>query len=237
MEIASGIHQLRAIACQVFALLEDDGVTLIDTGAPGSGWLILRQLRQSGRSPSDIKRIVLTHYHIDHRGTAAELRRASGADVLIHTSEATYLRGEMAYPNPIQTQPLAMLTTPLFSLMRGRPVPAIELHDGEVLPVMGGLRVIHATGHTRGSITLSLPGQGLLFAGDVMGFHRQELQEPDARVTENPTHARASLERLAALDIETICFSHFPPLREHARTRLELLVATWSPEFGERTWR
>src|SRR4051794_33592634 len=102
VEIAPGIHQLRAVACQVFAILDEDGVTLIDTGAPGSGWMVLRQLRQLGRSPAEIKRIILTHYHIDHRGAVPEIRAVSDAPVLIHASEAPYMRGRIPFPNPVR---------------------------------------------------------------------------------------------------------------------------------------
>src|SRR5437660_887954 len=97
IEIGPHIYQLQAFGAHVFALL-DERVTLIDSGGPGSGRLILRQLRKLGREPSAIARVVLTHYHIDHRGAADELVRASGARVFIHHSEAAHARGEVPYP-------------------------------------------------------------------------------------------------------------------------------------------
>ena len=66
-----------------------------------------------------------------------------------------------------------------------------------------------------------------------MGYRRRVLETPDPSVSEDVDLARASLERLAAIDAETICFSHFQPLRGGARQALERLVATWSVEFGE----
>ena len=64
MQITPTVHQLHAIGCDVFALLGEQ-VTLIDAGWPGSGWLVLRQLRKLGRQPEEVERIVLTHYHIE----------------------------------------------------------------------------------------------------------------------------------------------------------------------------
>jgi hypothetical protein len=64
-----------------------------------------------------------------------------------------------------------------------------------------------------------------------MGYRRQVLETPEPKVSEDVDMARASLERLAGVDADTICFSHFQPLRAGARQALERLVATWSPEF------
>jgi len=233
MEIAPGVHQFWGLGCRVFALLGDT-ITLIDAGAPGNRPFVLHHLRKLGKSAKDVERIILTHYHLDHRGAAGELRRASGADIHIHASEAPYLRGELSYPNPVNrgvAPTLAVVTDPLFAATRGGPLPAQELNDGDVIDVRGGLHVLHSPGHTRGSIVLWLPREGLLFAGDTMGFRRGRLQEPEARVSEDPEVARASLERLAAVDFDTICFSHFEPMPRGGKRALEELAATWSSEF------
>jgi glyoxylase-like metal-dependent hydrolase (beta-lactamase superfamily II) len=233
MEIASGVHQLWGLGCQVFALV-GDRVTLIDAGAPGNGRIVLRQLRKLGIHPRDVEQIVLTHYHLDHRGAVNELRRATGARVLVHSSEAPYFRGHHAFPNPVnrdQAPRLAALTDPIFALTRGRPQAVQALDDGDTLDVLGGLRVLHTPGHTRGSIVLWLPEEHLLFTGDAIGYRRNRLELPDARVSEDDELARSSLERLAALDVDGICFSHFRPLRQGARSALEELVGGWSEEF------
>jgi len=91
--------------------------------------------------------------------------------------------------------------------------------------------VLHSPGHTRGSVVLWSPERRLLLAGDVMGFRRDQLEVPDPRVTEDSRLAMASLERLAGLDIDAICFSHFQPLRSGARPALERLDGSWSEEF------
>jgi glyoxylase-like metal-dependent hydrolase (beta-lactamase superfamily II) len=230
VEIRPELHQLQAIGCGVFALL-DERVTLIDAGWPGSGPLILHQLRKLGRGPQDVERIILTHYHIDHRGAVPELVRATGAEVLIHRTEAPYLQGKLRYPNPVRMGPFAQLAAPLMTASRGRPVPAQELDDGDTVPVLGGMQVLHSPGHTRGSVTLWLPAIGVLLAGDTMGYRGRVLEAPQGRVSEDVAQARVSLERLAAIDIDTICFSHFGPLRGGGRRALERLVATWSDEF------
>lgn len=233
MEIAPNVYQLWGLGCQVFALV-GDRVTLIDAGAPGNGRLVLRQLRTLGIQPSDVDRIIVTHHHLDHRGAVNELRRATGAEVLVHASEAPFFRGEASYPNPVnrsQAPRLAALTDALFSVTRGRPLPVREVNDGDTVDVLEGLRILHAPGHTQGSVVLWLPEQRLLFAGDAMGFRRGRLETPDPRVTDDPALAMASLERLAGVDVEAICFSHFRLLPSGGRQALEDLVGSWSEEF------
>jgi glyoxylase-like metal-dependent hydrolase (beta-lactamase superfamily II) len=233
VQITPGVHQLWGLGCHVFALI-GDRVTLIDAGAPGNGRLVLRQLRSLGVHPGDVEHIIITHYHPDHRGAVNELQRATGARVLVHVSEAPYFQGQHPFPNPVNADVaprLAALTRPLFAATRGRPLSVETVEDGDTLDVLGGLRVLHTPGHTQGSVVLWLPGERMLFAGDAMGFRRGRLELPDVRVSEDAALARSSLERLAGLAVDSICFSHFRPLPTGARTALEALVGGWSEEF------
>ncbi len=51
-------------------LIDDDGLTLIDTGIPDSAPAILDAVRELGKQPKDISHIILTHLHADHVGSA-----------------------------------------------------------------------------------------------------------------------------------------------------------------------
>jgi glyoxylase-like metal-dependent hydrolase (beta-lactamase superfamily II) len=63
-------------------LIDDEILTLVDAGSnPEQVFLTLRDL---GHQPEDLERIVLTHYHADHKGYAALLRQLSGCEVLCH---------------------------------------------------------------------------------------------------------------------------------------------------------
>ncbi|EPJ35585.1 hypothetical protein STAFG_7340 [Streptomyces afghaniensis 772] len=54
-----------------------------------------------GRHPRDVRRIVLTHFHEDHAGGAAEFAALSGAEVLAHRLDAPAVRGEIPGPEPV----------------------------------------------------------------------------------------------------------------------------------------
>ena len=98
------------------------------------------------------------------------------------------------------------------------------IEDGEILPVLGGLRVIHTPGHTPGSICLHSPSRGFVIVGDWLQRVQGKVTHPNYYCTDDMTLARHSIAKLAELDVQTILFSHYPPYREDARSALRALV-------------
>jgi glyoxylase-like metal-dependent hydrolase (beta-lactamase superfamily II) len=68
--ITENLTMLRVDGWQLYVWRDGDSVTVIDTGAPGSGAEILSAV-------PGVDRIVLTHGHVDHTGSAAELRAST----------------------------------------------------------------------------------------------------------------------------------------------------------------
>jgi glyoxylase-like metal-dependent hydrolase (beta-lactamase superfamily II) len=77
-KITNRLYQISLGAVNAF-LIEDDGLTLVDTGLPGSTATVFAALREAGKNPADIKRIILTHLHADHSGNAADIQRPTPA--------------------------------------------------------------------------------------------------------------------------------------------------------------
>lgn len=78
IEVVPGLHRLRLEGTNTHLLnaylwLDEDGVTLIDTGATGSGPALHAALERLGRRRQDVRRVVLTHFQEDHTGSAAEV--------------------------------------------------------------------------------------------------------------------------------------------------------------------
>lgn len=110
-----------------------------------------------------IKYIVLTHGHPDHFAALAELKKATGAEVLVHREDAEIL----------ELPPMVF-----FGATFPQPPPADRLlKDGDTI-TLGELvfKVIHTPGHTPGSICLLT--DGVLFSGDTLfnyGIGRYDL--------------------------------------------------------------
>jgi glyoxylase-like metal-dependent hydrolase (beta-lactamase superfamily II) len=221
MEIVPGIHQVDGVNGNCFIIVRDD-LTLIDTGMPKNSAKIVTYIQDIlKRKPTDIKTIVLTHFHIDHVGDAGDLRNLSGAKVAIHEADADYVAGRKTQPAPGGVKGMIFkILLPLF--FGSRPVePDIMLNDGDTI---AGLTVIHTPGHTPGSICLFDPTSKVLFAGDLLRFNGSTIEI--GVVPLDISEVQQSINTIAALDFDVMLSGHGIPLRPDASVQVR--------EFAER---
>jgi glyoxylase-like metal-dependent hydrolase (beta-lactamase superfamily II) len=144
-------------------LISGDEVCLIDTGVASSEELIFDYVRSIGREVSDISRIILTHSHPAHMGATRAIKMETGCSVAVHSAEKAWVENvELQF----KERPL-----PGFDTLVSGPV-AIDrtLEDGDVIGLACGLKlqVLHTPGHSKGSLSLFLPGYNILFSGDAV---------------------------------------------------------------------
>lgn len=225
MEIVPGLHAVRLLGSKGY-LVVDDELTLVDAGLRGSTPLLRWYLSRIGRQLTDITRIVCTHGHPDHIGGVHEIAALSGAQVLMHPADTSRLRETRlrdVMPRPDRApRPVAGQLVAAFTRAPADPRP---LAHGDVIPALGGLEVIHTPGHTPGSVCLYAREHRLLIVGDVLQVIRGRISLPSHLFTEDMDAARRSIGALAELDVDTICFAHFPAWSGGVRDALRAIAA------------
>ncbi len=218
-----GIHEIPGMGFSNAYLVETDqqGLVLIDTGTPGKATKVTAYLASIGKKPEDISYIVLTHPDADHSGSAAELKRVTGAKLAIGELDAPRLSGEKKLK---ETSGMASLTIGLFgAFMRVERVkPDVVLKDGAMV---GPLSIIHTPGHTDGSISLYEQNDAI-FVGDLLRTDGSgNLRLSSASMSRDMDESRRSVERISRLEFAMLLPGHGKPVEEGASAKLKAFVA------------
>jgi glyoxylase-like metal-dependent hydrolase (beta-lactamase superfamily II) len=184
---------------------------LIDAGLPGDEKKIIKYIAGLGCSPSDLKRIIITHADGDHVGSLATVKAATGARVYANAIEAEAIAaGRMSRELKIRGL-LSLFFTLIGSFFKVKPAQVDEfLTDGQILPVLGGLYVVETPGHTPGHISLFAPSAGVLFVGDSLISRDGRLRESRGTNTWDQAKAIESVRKQAALGARIVCSGHGP---------------------------
>jgi glyoxylase-like metal-dependent hydrolase (beta-lactamase superfamily II) len=236
LEILPGVYQLGGywgsgvLGVNVF-LLVDENLTLVDTGFRGRIKGIINSVRNLGYSLTAISRIVVTHHHLDHTGNLARLRELTGAEIIAHYGDVPYIEGNLAHTGLARPAWLSRYLGSLgWSLIAAPAKVDRVVNDGDELPVLGGIRVVHTPGHTPGSICLWLRSKKVLIVGDVLA-HRFGLRLPSLLFTADIAEEIHSVNKIAGFDFDIICFGHGSPITKHARDAVAKFAARINKRF------
>jgi glyoxylase-like metal-dependent hydrolase (beta-lactamase superfamily II) len=180
--------------CLCYLINGTQARVLIDCGAGPSARRVLELVNQVTHQP--LTHLLLTHNHIDHAGGAAELRRLTGCQVLIHGEDAqTLVDGD---PARSAANWYGLHLEPL------RPDQLLE--EGSAIGLDQDLRlnVWHTPGHTPGSCVawLDLDGQRILFGQDVHGPFSPAFASDLGKW-------RTSMQRLLTLQADILAEGHY----------------------------
>ncbi len=201
MEVAPGVHSIPGgkgpfvgfLAPNVYLVVGKEGV-LIDSGYSDEASVgsMLDYVREF--DGLRLAYIVVTHAHPDHIGGASRIKEATGADIVLHSRDASQC---------------------------GRVLADKVVEDGDTLAVDSiGLEVIHTPGHSAGHICILLKEEGILFSGDhVLGLGTTAMRPPEGDMAQYID----SLRKLLDYDIQLICPGHGLPITA-PRRKLEELI-------------
>ncbi len=240
----------------VYVIEEDGGgVALFDSGlgTPAGEEAVQEGLKALGLGFQSVRRVLLSHGHIDHYGLAQTIREASGAPVFVHELDRNkvelpgeeFQRSRAAYDGyltrlGVDRSAIAMLGKgQRYTLTMARAVEKTEpLLDGEQLRFRHfSATVVHAPGHTPGLCCLHVPEHGLFFAGD----HLLERVSPNPLLEVGPEGETAKFRALATylktaaktreLDLELILPGHDQPFHDHRKV-IDGLVSFYARRQG-----
>jgi glyoxylase-like metal-dependent hydrolase (beta-lactamase superfamily II) len=225
---------------------------LVDCGVPGSAGAIRRAAAARFGDHARPLAIVMTHGHFDHAGAMETLAEEWDVPVYAHPLEIPYLNGSASYPPPDPSVGGGMmaLMSPLYP--RGPFNAGARLRvlpeDGS-LPYMPGWNWLRVPGHTPGQIALWRENDRTLLPADAfittaqesayaVALQKPELHGPPKYYTQNWIDARESVQRLAALEPETVITGHGLAMQGEAmRTALNELAARFDelavPDHGK----
>lgn len=221
--VAPGVHKLALLFVNVYALGEPGGEwVLVDSGIPGSANKIEAAARElwADKKP---QAIVLTHGHVDHAGSAQELAETWDVPILAARDELPFLSGRSDYPPKDPTVGGYMGAFSRLLPAKGfdfgtrvaelTELPA-ALHEWDIIPTPG---------HSPGHVSLWRASDKTLIAGDALAtcdlqswvkapLWVREIARPPLPFTPDWEAARASVEKLAALQPFTIGAGHGTPM-------------------------
>jgi glyoxylase-like metal-dependent hydrolase (beta-lactamase superfamily II) len=245
-EIFPGLYQLPLVlkgfspgSVNVYLLLDMKGCTIIDTGwgSQESIECLKGQLAELKVGIRDIKRVILTHCHLDHLGLMGKFKEWNQAVVGIHRNEielmqVRYSAGDTYWPMTdrfLQSNgaPESMLipahhpfSTPVFltnpdTLFEG----GEEIYAGEYT-----LRIINTPGHTPGHVSFYEPRRKFLISGDVLLPTIITNAAPHVQQLINPIQVYLnSLQNLQGMDIELVLPGHEHVFSGH-RKRIDEII-------------
>lgn len=220
---------------------------LIDTGVRGERSLaaLAEALAAVGRKLADVRRVLLTHVHVDHAGSAAAIRRASGASVSLHPQghrrladvHASHEEGAGWFRRFLEESGFSaelvhryMAVSGLFLEYAASCSELEPIVEGDAFELGGGRRlVVHETfGHTAHHVAFLLEPDAILFSGDHLLPHitsnpTLEAPAPGAAKPRPLLLYRESLTRIARLPVTQACPGHHRPFVAVAARCHELL--------------
>jgi glyoxylase-like metal-dependent hydrolase (beta-lactamase superfamily II) len=219
VKIAEGIYQVEGINGNVYLVEDGDKLILIDTGLPRNHKKIISYIEALGRKPTDVSLIVLTHFHIDHVGSAKKMKELTNAKVAVHEFDADYVAGKKAPPKPKN-----LMFKALSSIVKAESVEVdLVLKDNDKV---GRLIVIHTPGHSEGSISLLDAERKVIFAGDAVRFRDGKIEGPPEGFTLDPEKAKESIGRISTFDFDILLSGHGQPLMPNASQKVKDFYAT-----------
>ena len=210
--------------------LSSNDLSIIDAGMIGKGAYKIQSIQDMGISLENIKRLIITHTHMDHIGCLSEIREhIPWAELWLHKDEA----GPLEEGDDRIVYGMEMFRS-MCQMQYGLKPGAFTFHvdkrlDGDESLDIGGMvwEVIHIPGHSPGSIGLYHRTKKILIPGDVVyadyAIGRFDMHKADGSVLKD------SLMRLAELEVDILLPGHNRIVKDLPSGYILKTAKQWGP--------
>jgi glyoxylase-like metal-dependent hydrolase (beta-lactamase superfamily II) len=175
----------------------------------------MKAIRNMGKRPHDLKRILLTHSHPDHMSGVWKLRRETGAAVVAHEGD-TRTRGDGVTLSYLGFMGSVELGLPFLH----RALVDVVLRGSDHTQAAPGFTAIPTPGHTRGSVCYLLEDRATLFTGDTAFSDGRRVSRSLPFPGTDRQAYRRSFEELSRIGFDVLCGGHGIPLVGNASEAL-----------------
>lgn len=226
--IQLSIFPLGMINC--FLIKGEKKHILVDTGVPKSEKKIINQLNKHNIKFEDIGLIIITHGHIDHFGSAKELKDIFKAPILIHNLDKEALQTGKSMLKTLKPNHKIwdIILKPTLVKDKASPcLPDIVLNGNQEYDLsMYGIKgkIIHTPGHTPGSLSIvfengeaiimDLASSGILLGG--IAFNSRMKHPP---FHDNLEQVKNSINNILSLNTERFYLGHGNPVSRKSLIR------------------
>ncbi len=218
-KVVEGVWCLRrrSYATCSYLVARADGLVLVDTGMDSDAGDVAAGLRAADGDWSDIRAIVVTHWHNDHAAGAAVAQQRSGAPVYCGRAEVPFVRRASRRPGVLgaigdrwpERGPLVLAKGVLTNAPRRAVDEPSTIDDGDEV---AGLEIVVTPGHTAGHLSVWDPSARTLFSGDGLAVVGGEIRRMARAVTPDREAAGRSMRRLLDLEPVVVCPGHRRPM-------------------------
>lgn len=217
-------HYIRPGFASSYLMVDHGEAAFIETGTASALPHLLNALKAQHIEPHQVKYLITTHIHLDHAGGAgALLQHLPQAKVVVHPLGSRHLID----PSKLVASAKEVYGEETFLNLFGEvlPVPAerlIDMEDNQTLALgQRTLILLDTPGHAKHHLCVWDEAHKMVYTGDTMGISYREFDTPHGilifpattPVQFDPVVIHKSIDRLAALQPEWACLSHFGPVR------------------------
>jgi len=200
-------------------LADDDGdLVLVDAGTPRDAATVREGIREAGYRVSDVTRVLVTHYDVDHVGALSKL--GLDAPVYVGRADAEILAGQR---KPSARNHKGLLQRAADALVSVPDLPIRPVEDGDQI---GGFTAYHTPGHSPGHVAYVAESPSVAFLGDLVREEGGKLEASPWVISYDTDEVARSIRRLAdeVPDFEVAAMGHGTPIMRRGSERLRELA-------------